>query len=768
MAVAGTLTYKTELNTQGLTQGLDGISAKTIAFGNLLADAFRKVGSVIEGSLDGAISRYDTLNNFPKVMKNLGIETSKSQKSIDRMSKELSGLPTTLDQGALAVQRFTSANGDIEKSTDIFLALNNAILAGGASADIQANALEQLSQAYSAGKMEMPEWRALQIAMPAQLKQVAEAMGLTTDELGAMLRQGDNTKETMDEFLDTIIKLNKEGIGDLPSISEQARNGIAGIGTSITVAKTQIVKGVTDIIDSLNKLLEENGLGGINKIIENFGKNSKTTLDTIAKRLPDLIKLTPTLLGIGGALKTATPLLHSAQIPLNTFLDKLDVMGKDKLRIAQDELKKLKKEVGENTRQYRTASSEVELLSTKYNNMSSILGKVGTASSILFETLKIATIGGAIIAGLGLLEKNFGDEIDKWIETAEKKAPELVKKFADSVENNLPEILEAGEKLLEELLNLINDNAPTIINSVISILFQLIQSFLNMAPQILDTLYTLAISVVQSLAERLPELLPQIINALLQIIPMIISHIPDMLIAGIDLAMGLLDGILNAIPNIIASMDEIIVSIVTALTKPEMLLKLASVGPKLILSLAEALVKNIPNLILAVPKIILGLFRSFRDTIKNTDWLQLGKNIIEGILKGFKNIGTAIKNAVLGVKDAIIGKFKSIFSIHSPSRLMADEIGQYIPSGISVGIEANTDSVLDSIDDMYDQIDKAISVENSKLNLNAVTGDVYNKAFLQAPISIDLKADVEMDNERVGRLVTPSVMQTVKQGGYDV
>jgi len=736
MAVAGTLTYKTELNTQGLTQGLDGISAKTIAFGNLLADAFRKVGSVIEGSLDGAISRYDTLNNFPKVMKNLGIETSKSQKSIDKMSKELSGLPTTLDQGALAVQRFTSANGDIEKSTDIFLALNNAILAGGASSEIQASALEQLSQAYSKGKFDMMEWRTIQMAMPAQLKQVAEAMGLTTDELGEMLRQGDNTKETMDEFFDTIIQLNDEGLGELPSLSEQARNGIAGIGTSITVAKTQIVKGVTDIIDSLNKLLEENGLGGINQIIENFGKNSKIALDKVAERLPDLIKLAPVLLGVASALKVANPLFDSLNSGTSLLGDSVLKLG-DKFGFLD-------------------------------GSMASIIGKAGTTTTAIFEILKLATLGGAIIAGLGALEKNFGDEIDKWIETAEKKAPELVKKFADSVENNLPEILEAGEKLLEELLNLINDNAPTIINSVISILFQLIQSFLNMAPQILDTLYTLAISVVQSLAERLPELLPQIINALLQIIPMIISHVPDMLIAGIDLAMGLLDGILNAIPNIIASIDEIIVSIVTALTKPEMLLKLASVGPKLILSLAEALVKNIPNLLLAVPKIILGLFRSFRDTIKNTDWLQLGKNIIEGILKGFKNIGTAIKNAVLGVKDAIIGKFKSIFGIHSPSKLMEEAIGQYIPSGISVGIEANTDSVLDSIDDMYDQIDKAISVENSKLNLNAVTGDVYNKAFLQAPISIDLKADVEMDNEKVGRLVTPSVMQTVKQGGYDV
>lgn len=50
----------------------------------------------------------DTLNNYPKVMSNLGIATEDAQKSINKMSEKLSGLPTTLDEGALAVQRFTS------------------------------------------------------------------------------------------------------------------------------------------------------------------------------------------------------------------------------------------------------------------------------------------------------------------------------------------------------------------------------------------------------------------------------------------------------------------------------------------------------------------------------------------------------------------------------------------------------------------------------------------------------------------------------------
>ena len=48
---------------------------------------------MISNSMDDAISRYDTMNNFPRVMQNLGIATEDSQKSIDKMSEALMGLP---------------------------------------------------------------------------------------------------------------------------------------------------------------------------------------------------------------------------------------------------------------------------------------------------------------------------------------------------------------------------------------------------------------------------------------------------------------------------------------------------------------------------------------------------------------------------------------------------------------------------------------------------------------------------------------------------
>ena len=296
MAVAGSLTYDTKLDKNGFEKGLKNLenSVKTSTSGiknivtalgidKIISNAF----NTISGSIDGAISRLDTLNNYPKVMSNLGISSLDAQKSINKMSEKLSGLPTTLDAGALAVQRFTSANGDVKKSTDYFLALNNALLAGGAGADIQATALEQLSQSYAKGKPDMVEWRSAMTAMPAQLNQVAQAMGyVSTDALGEALRYG---KVSMDEFMQTLVNLNEKGVGEFQSFEEQARNSTGGIATSITVAKTQVTKGVTDIIQSLDKALNEAGLGGIGEIISNIGKRSKETLDMIASKLPNVV-----------------------------------------------------------------------------------------------------------------------------------------------------------------------------------------------------------------------------------------------------------------------------------------------------------------------------------------------------------------------------------------------------------------------------------------------------------------------------------------------
>lgn len=317
MFADGKVTIQATLETDEFKSGLNKIENLTKQGGNSVKSIVAGLGitkmisvamSQITSSIEGAVARLDTLNNFPKVMSNLGVSTDDAEESIQKMSKQLSGLPTTLDEGAMAVQRFTSANGDVKKSTDIFLALNNALLAGGASADIQSTALEQISQAYAKGKPDMMEWRAIMTAMPAQLKQVATAMGyVSSSDLGEAIR-ADGGEEEFQRFIETILQLNEEGVDGFQNFEEQARNSTGGLKTSIVVAKTQIVKGVADIIDALNKGLEDAGLPNIQEIITNIGKKSKEVLDLIADKLPAIIwfvkEIGPYLLVVYAAVKS--------------------------------------------------------------------------------------------------------------------------------------------------------------------------------------------------------------------------------------------------------------------------------------------------------------------------------------------------------------------------------------------------------------------------------------------------------------------------------
>ena len=228
-----------------------GFVAFGSAVGNIAANVITKAFSAIASSMDNAVSRLDTLNNFPKVMSNLGISAEASQPAIEYMTEKLNGLPTAVDAAALAVQRFTSANGNIGASTEMFLALNNAILAGGASAEIQKSALEQMSQAYAKGKPDMMEWRTMMMAMPAQMKQVAQAMGyVNSSALGDALRSGE---ASMNDFMATIMRLNKDGVAGFKSFEEQARGATGGVQTSITNLKTAITRGLANIMDAIGQ-----------------------------------------------------------------------------------------------------------------------------------------------------------------------------------------------------------------------------------------------------------------------------------------------------------------------------------------------------------------------------------------------------------------------------------------------------------------------------------------------------------------------------------
>ncbi len=238
----------------GVSVGAKLMSLKMAAMGAVVGVASavtQKAMAAIAASTGDAVKRFDTLKNFPRVMGNLGISAQDSQASIDYLSKKLEGIPTTLDEATTAVQRFTATNGNLRASTAIYLALNNAILAGGANAQLQASAMEQLQQTYAKGKPEMQDWKTLMQAMPAQLKQIANAMGyMDSSQLYNALQNG---KASMDDFMRAVVRLNTEGINGLGSFEQQAAGATGGVATSFTNMKNAIVRGIAACMDAIGQ-----------------------------------------------------------------------------------------------------------------------------------------------------------------------------------------------------------------------------------------------------------------------------------------------------------------------------------------------------------------------------------------------------------------------------------------------------------------------------------------------------------------------------------
>lgn len=80
-------------------------------------------------------------------------------------------------------------------------------------------------------------------------------------------------------------------------------------------------------------------------------------------------------------------------------------------------------------------------------------------------------------------------------------------------------------------------------------------------------------------------------------------------------------------------------------------------------------------------------WNSLVDTIKNLPqkFLDYGKNIVEGLIKGINNGIETAKKTVGGLAKAIIDKFTTETDIHSPSKLF-EQFGVYIDQGLANGI----------------------------------------------------------------------------------
>lgn len=367
--------------------------------------------------------------------------------------------------------------------------------------------------------------------------------------------------------------------------------------------------------------------------------------------------------------------------------------------------------------------------------LSNFIESIGTVADNLLPRIGIVIEGmGKLVAGL---------------------APEIASALPTLTNELLPNLVELGVQSISALVQGIQENGDSLAAGALSIVGTLAKGIAELLPMVADTAASLVVSLADGLTESLPNIIPIAIETISTLVENLTENANTVIEAGIQIILALGEGLIAALPQLIETVPQIVINIANVINDNAP--KLVDTALYLITRLAVGLVQAIPTLVVNIPKIIEAIVAAFMAF----QWLNLGKQLIDGVANGVKKAGesmaTAAKNAfskfkakitgsevatelknigkyiidgIVGgiknslskianiagkIKDTLLSKLKGLFKIASPSKLMKEEVGTYIGEGIAVGIEESGQMAVDAAEDVADKIADTLTQKRDSL-----------------------------------------------------
>lgn len=339
----------------------------------------------------------------------------------------------------------------------------------------------------------------------------------------------------------------------------------------------------------------------------------------------------------------------------------------------------------------------------------------------------------------------------------------LFNSASEFLAENAPTLITAATTVLTSIIQSLAQSAPSLINSILPSLLNgffglinaLVSTIPTLVPELVQGAITLFLGLIDGLNDVIGQLMPMLPSLIKKITDTLIENLPAIIEGGFQLLTGLITGLTKRTPDLIDAIIALIPVITDSLT--ENLPALVKAGMKLIVALAQGLPQALPDLIDALPKIIGAIIDGFKDV----NWLDLGANILKGILNGLVSAVSGIWSVVEDVGSAIIDGFCDFFDIHSPSRVMAKKVGQYLPSGIAVGMEDTADEPVDEAQAIVDSV-AGVSAEMDPVMIGRQTArKTVDKISTEADSTTqhgksgDLTVVMNIDGKRFATVTAP-------------
>ena len=376
----------------------------------------------------------------------------------------------------------------------------------------------------------------------------------------------------------------------------------------------------------------------------------------------------------------------------------------------------------------------------------------------------ISTLGSSLLTALPQLASSLSGLIPELVSTITAMLPQLVQvgleiitELALGIAQALPELIPTIVDVITQIVEILIQNAPMLLDASIQLIQGLADGLLQALPTLIDHIPELvqaivdalitaipilidgAIQLIQGIAEAMPEIVTAIVDVLPEVIQTIVEALPVMLPALIEGCVQLIIALAAAWPQIIQALIDALPQIVDAIVQG-----LQSLAPALLQAFSQAFAQVAPAFnqlgdmanqswakIKAVFAPVAAWFKNLFTNAVNgvkTAWssitsffqqiwqkivqifadapakfIKIGQEMINGIKQGIAGTWENLKTFLSNICGDLVGLAKKILGIASPSKVFAEQVGQWIPAGIAMGISKGMGVLDDQIQRMTDE-----------------------------------------------------------------
>lgn len=258
----------------------------------------------------------------------------------------------------------------------------------------------------------------------------------------------------------------------------------------------------------------------------------------------------------------------------------------------------------------------------------------------------------------------------------------------------------AGIALLITAFNNLNTSASTIVSTMAAIgqgLAMMLTTFIATLATQIPVIAAALMQMITGFLQALATAMPQIVNAGAQLVVNFIegiaSNLGQIITAALDLLQAFVDGLSENMERIVDIAMQAVMTFVYGVGYA--LGRIAASGTQLISTFVSGIIAGFSKSTSAGKGASNAAINGVKSMVSGM--IGAGKNLVMGLVNGIKSGLKWVVDAAKSVAESAVNAAKSALKIHSPSRVMRDEVGYFVSAGMAKGILNNVGLVSDAV-----------------------------------------------------------------------